>query len=520
MLIWFAGAAGVLLGFRAARARRGGWVVASAVVLVVTVAGAVALPGVGGYIGGAALMLLVMVPLFGYRLAFRYTLKQDYAKARRLAWWLRWLHPGDGWLEWPHLLAALESRDPDTIAATLADMQGRNASRTGIGRLAAVLLYRMSAEWEALRGWLETDLAPAELRRDPNMVGLYLRAHGELGDPNGLLDAYERLSAATEGQALWVYRNMCRLMAFAFCGRRELVERLFAGPLDLYPQPVQRLWLATADMAAGRVEEARAELEAIRDDCDPLTAAGIDHRLAHPLPIADDALTEQSQRALLRIETGLGHDERYGGRVAKVRRTAYATYTLIVLNLAIFVLEMARGGSTNIDTLFRLGALHPTTVAHGEWWRVLTGLFLHYGPVHLSMNLLALLVLGPFLEFAVGWWRYTLAYLVSGVGSMLAIVLLALAGQYPDTIVVGASGSIMGLVGATAAVHLRGWLREHAPVASRRLLFVAFVIAFQVVFDLATPEVSFLAHFGGVVIGFVVASLMRHHVSGRSTSNG
>ena len=93
-------------------------------------------------------------------------------------------------------------------------------------------------------------------------------------------------------------------------------------------------------------------------------------------------------------------------------------------------------------------------------------------------------------------------------------------GQRADTVVVGASGSIMGLVGATVAVHLRGWARERARIASRRLLFLVFVIAFQVVFDLATPEVSFLAHFGGVLIGFVAASLMRHRVSGRAASPG
>jgi len=74
----------------------------------------------------------------------------------------------------------------------------------------------------------------------------------------------------------------------------------------------------------------------------------------------------------------------------------------------------------------------------------------------------------------------------------------------------------MGLVGGTAAVLLRGWRRERARVAARRLTLLVFVIAFQVVFDLATPQVSFTAHFGGVVIGFAVASLMAHRIGSKA----
>ena len=219
-------------------------------------------------------------------------------------------------------------------------------------------------------------------------------------------------------------------------------------------------------------------------------------------------LAPESRQILAEIEVGLDHDERYGGRAPAVRRTAYATYALIAVNLLVFVAELLLGGSTNVATLTRMGALVPSAVARGEWWRVVAALFLHYGWLHVAVNALGLLILGPFVEFAIGRARYLLAYFLAGLGSMVAIVLVALGTADADSVLVGASGGIMGLVGATVAVHLRGWLRERARVSSRRLVLLVLIIACQIVFDLATPESSFLAHFGGVLIGLLVASLM------------
>jgi len=513
LLIWLVTACCLLMLVQAVRARRRGWTVVFALVLAVVGALVVWARGAAGYVGGGAWLVLVLVPLVGYRMMFRLAIRARYREARRLAALLRWLHPADGWRELPFLLRALESGQRSAIAESVALLQQRNTSRTGIGRLSVAILYRLDNRWDELRDWIEEHLTIEELRRDANMAGLYLRAHGELDDPNALVEAFARLSEGAAGHGSALFRSLFRLIAFAFCGRRELVERLLRGPLGLYPEPVQRFWLATADMAAGHVGPARAALESIRGECDPLTAAGIERRLAHPLPAAEEALTPESMGVLARAERELDQEERYGGRGALVRRRAYATLALVGLNLAVFGVELAFGGSTDLETLHKLGALAPSAVAAGEWWRALTALFLHYGFLHLLVNMLALLILGPFLEFAVGAGRYLLVYVLAGAGSMLGIAALAQVGYLEDHIVVGASGSIMGLVGATAAVLLRGWARERAWIASRRLTVLAFVIVFQIVFDLATPEVSFTAHLGGVVIGFVAALLLRDRLS-------
>ena len=174
-----------------------------------------------------------------------------------------------------------------------------------------------------------------------------------------------------------------------------------------------------------------------------------------------------------------------------------------------FALETARGGSQNLRTLSRMGALWlPAVLAGGQWYRLLTALFLHFGPVHLVLNLLALAVIGPWVEKTLGRARYAAVYLVTGIGSMAAVVAFIHWGWMREEVLVGASGAIMGLVGATGALLLVGWRRERSGLAARRLRRVVLVVVLQVAFDLTTPQVSFAAHAAGLVIGFSLTALL------------
>ena len=93
---------------------------------------------------------------------------------------------------------------------------------------------------------------------------------------------------------------------------------------------------------------------------------------------------------------------------------------------------------------------------------------------------------------------------------MLAIVLLSGLTHSELVPVLGASGGVMGVVGAIAAVYMRGWRRDRAHVAHTQLVLVLLIIIIQMVFDVVTPNVSFLAHFSGALIGFTLASIQRH----------
>ena len=85
---------------------------------------------------------------------------------------------------------------------------------------------------------------------------------------------------------------------------------------------------------------------------------------------------------------------------------------------------------------------------------------------------------------------------------MAILVLLHMNDETSRVLAVGASGGVMGLIGATAGVMLLGWLRERAHFAKRRLINMAVIVLMQSAFDFAIPEISFTVHISGALIGF------------------
>jgi len=214
-------------------------------------------------------------------------------------------------------------------------------------------------------------------------------------------------------------------------------------------------------------------------------------------PWIQSASAQEDPPASVEAAARLGRDRRH-------RRlwSAPAVLVFILLNIAAFLFEISFGDWTAPETLHRLGALEPyAVVMQGEYWRLFTALFLHGGSAHLLFNLFALYVLGPPLERSIGAVRFTACYLISGFGSSAGVVLLSVFGLVHVAQLVGASGCVMGIVGAWAGLLLR---HRHAPRAKQRLANITMIVVIQIVFDLSTPQVSMAAHLCGLVTGFVV----------------
>lgn len=222
--------------------------------------------------------------------------------------------------------------------------------------------------------------------------------------------------------------------------------------------------------------------------------------------------TAQLRRQIQLLQTLESRPEFSGVRVWPKRptqerhyrlRNAPAVLLFIALNVAAFLIEIARNSGRNPAVLHRLGALDPYSVLIGrEYWRLLTALFLHYDIVHLLFNLFALYVIGPGLERAIGTFRFSLCYLISGLGSTTGVVLLTGVRLVQPAELVGASGCVMGIVGAWAGFLLR---RRHLPRARQRLLNILLIVAIQAAFDLSTPQVSMAAHVWGLITGFLLS---------------
>ena len=505
----------LVLFVRAVRGRAWGWAVATGVVLLVAGAGALLFPARAGYVAGSIWLLFVAIPSIGYGLVGRLGNRQRYADAARLASVLRFLHPADGWWDRPRLLRALALAQAGAFAEATALLETIEGSSKRLAREARVHRLRMESRWEDVLGWLRANVPEAEILADPAMLFVYLRALGELGELDELVrccrGAEPALARAGSG------RGVAHLFVFAFTGRAERVASLFRGPLASYSPPLQRFWLATADLASDHASTARRPPQIVLAELAAHTAASLAtsarRRLDEPLADPATSLGSEARATLDQLEKEQDQEERYGDQASAFTARAWATLALMIPNLAMFTLEMLSGGSENDETLRTLGAVDPELVLAGEWWRLGAATLLHFGWLHLVMNLGGLYVLGPYVERALGRVRFVATYLLAGVGMMLIAVLAARFHLKEPELLVGASGGIMGLVGATAAVLLRGGRVEGAPVAKRRLRTVALIVVVQAGFDLVTPQVSFMSHLGGVLIGFAVAALMKHTVT-------
>jgi len=187
-------------------------------------------------------------------------------------------------------------------------------------------------------------------------------------------------------------------------------------------------------------------------------------------------------------------------------RSAPAVFVLILVNVLVFLYEISAGGWNDPEVLHRIGAVElDAVVAQGEYWRLGTALFLHAGFLHLAFNLFGLYVLGPPLERSIGTIRFLACYLVSGLASSAGVVALTEIGLVQVGQLVGASGCIMGVVGAWAGFLLR---HHHAPFAKQRLANIGLIVVIQIAFDLSTPQVSMAAHMCGLVAGFFLGLIL------------
>jgi rhomboid protease GluP len=198
---------------------------------------------------------------------------------------------------------------------------------------------------------------------------------------------------------------------------------------------------------------------------------------------------------------------KFTGRISNTQfRNAPAVLIFILLNVTAFLVEIGVGGWNDPEVLHRTGALDPySVVVRHEYWRIATALFLHAGFLHLAFNCFALYVLGPGLERALGTVRFVVCYLISGLASGAGVIGLTLMRLVEPAQLVGASGSIMGIVGAWAGFLLR---HRHATLAKQRLANVAMIVVIQIAFDLSTPQVSMAAHMCGLIAGFLLGLIL------------
>jgi rhomboid protease GluP len=186
----------------------------------------------------------------------------------------------------------------------------------------------------------------------------------------------------------------------------------------------------------------------------------------------------------------------------------WVTYGLIAANVAMFGYELAQGaglGSPDVEQVTKmiaLGANNGPLTLHGQPWRLVTAMFLHYGLVHIGMNMLCLYQI-RFVERMLGRGEFLGLYLASGLVGGLASLAI-----HPNAASAGASGAVFGMFGAFTAVMVVRRKQVEPGAWQRTMRSLGSFFAINLALGLAVSGIDVTAHIGGLVVGFAGAFVL------------
>ena len=184
-------------------------------------------------------------------------------------------------------------------------------------------------------------------------------------------------------------------------------------------------------------------------------------------------------------------------RLAFFYRRSKITFIFLTIMIVYFIFITLNGGTTDVETLIRYGALFPPFIAmYGEYYRLVTAIFIHIGIAHIFFNGYALYVFGPQIERLLGPKKFLLFFLLTGVGGNLATFLFNF-----NSISAGASGSLFGILGAF--LYLVHRHRDMVTPGGRRQIFSLLTI--NLILTFVVPSISTTAHIGGLAMGYLLS---------------
>lgn len=196
----------------------------------------------------------------------------------------------------------------------------------------------------------------------------------------------------------------------------------------------------------------------------------------------------------------------YYGRIEtlmrRIRQLPWVTYTILLLQVIVFGWEILQGGSENISALVAAGAKVNGLVAQGQWWRLITPIFVHIGWQHILINSLTLYFMGQQLEFLYGPLKFIGLYLLSGIGGNL----MSFAFGSSASLSAGASTSLFGLFGLYVTLGLI--FRKNEVIRQWAQQFLLLIIL-NLGTDIFMGGIDIWGHIGGALtgclLGFVIS---------------
>lgn len=341
------------------------------------------------------------------------------------------------------------------------------------------------------------------------------RAYGELGNIEASAKCMEE-SRLEESRSTVRGVALSLMPYFCLSGDRAHLEQimsLIASGNQLLPDYARQYWVGRCLVASGDTDEARKvfddALASAKREATNLSAwqNRIDSQLSaiDSVKATPERWKRQNER-VWRIFQKIGFIQDI---IAPNKHSYVVACICITIAMAYLISDWhtyfpsAESERLSLE-LFQFGVLDPKLVLAGQYWRLLTCLFLHKDLMHCFLNLLGLYWFGRIAQNIFGTPRFLAIYFISGMLSGIAHTLFD-----PNTLEVGASGAVMGMFGAVAAGIFR--MKDYLPDKIWRveLYYLAALAVVSVISDQVIPQVAIFAHLGGMVAGLVYGLIVR-----------
>ncbi len=492
--------------------------------------------GVAGAIGvGTGACLLLLGPL-ARSTARRFAAAERFGAAKRMLDIAEVLAPGSGVADEKALLAAMREIRDGNIERTVEALNQAKRGATADARVAIderiAMLYLAAYRWDEAVAHAEEHLfgavPPQQAMGGPSSVAIrralgiappvwveLLGAYGYKGDLDQAARMLVRLEDICAGRSdanIWLHRG--RLIFLALAGRVGAVQTLVEPRSSRHMKKGARAyWIAVAHERRGDTAAAQAAYTKARSKSRGRPRALIDQALAR-LPATAIEVPPLAAEVVARVES-----EPVPAIVERSRPRGPTATRILALSLVAVsaIASIAWGSTTDIGVLVREGALARGFVDDGQWWRIVSSMFVHIGGLHLLVNATGLWMLGRIVEDLFGPWRTTAIYALAGIGGML-VSQVAVAGG----ISAGASGALFGLLGAVF-VELTLYRKRHRLLWSRGVWgAIAVVTVAQLGVGFLYPVTDQWAHGGGLAVGALAGAVfspnarwqnVAHHVA-------
>lgn len=188
----------------------------------------------------------------------------------------------------------------------------------------------------------------------------------------------------------------------------------------------------------------------------------------------------------------------------KKNKLSIITVSLIAANVIMYIITAFLSGNildSNINALIYLGAKENSLIASGQYYRLITAMFLHGGIVHLVLNMYSLKAIGPLVEKVYGKAKYIAIYFIGGIVSSMFSY------KFSDGVSIGASGAIFALLGATLVFAMK--MRDR--IGKGMVINILSVIGINIFIGIAIPNIDNFGHLGGLIGGFIVSLLISNN---------